>query len=162
MFPILEGHNAALTAMLAPALLMTATASLLASANARLARVVDRLRTMMAAWDDDAPGAPGTAERDALIARHRRRAQLVLRACQLMYAAMGSFVGTSLALAVDAFLDFRLGIVPTVLAVLGVCFLLAACAAMGSEVSLAVNGFDREIDHELPGSRGRRERSRGP
>ena len=159
MFPILEGHNPALTAMLAPALLMTATASLLASANARLARVVDRLRSMMAAWDGDGPEVPGTAERDAMIARHRRRAQLVLRACQLLYAAMGSFVGTSLALAVDAFLGFRLGIVPTVLAVLGVCFLLLACAAMGSEVSLAVSGFDREIAHELPGARDRRARS---
>lgn len=159
MFPILESHHAALTAMLAPALLMTATASLLASANARLARVVDRLRTMMAAWDDDGADVPGTAERDAMIARHRRRAHLVLRACQWMYAAMGSFVGTSLALAVDALLGFRLGIAPTVLAVLGVCFLLLACAAMGREVGLAVSGFDREIEHGLPGSRGRRERS---
>lgn len=159
MFPVLDAHHAALTAMLAPALLMTATASLLASANARLARVVDRLRTLLAAWDGDGPDVPGTAERDATILRHRRRAQLVLRACQLMYAAMGSFVGTSLALALDAFFDFRLGLLPTVLAVLGVVFLLLACAAMGSEVSLAVNSFDQEIEHELPGSRGRRERS---
>lgn len=159
MFPLLEGHHAALTAMLAPALLMTATASLLASANARLARVVDRLRGLMAAWDGDGPEVPGTAERDAMIDRHRRRAQLVLRACQLMYGAMGSFVGTSLALAVDAFLGFRLGMLPTGLAVLGVFLLLLACAAMGSEVSLAVNSFDREIEHELPGTRSRRERS---
>lgn len=159
MFPVLDAHHAALTAMLAPALLMTATASLLASANARLARVVDRLRALLAAWDGDGPEVPGTAERDATILRHRRRAQLVLRACQLMYAAMGSFVGTSLALALDAFFDFRLGLLPTVLAVLGVVFLLLACAAMGSEVSVAVNSFDQEIEHELPGSRGRRERS---
>lgn len=148
MFPLFEGQHAVLTAMLAPALLMTATASLLASANARLARVVDRLRTLVAAWDEGGPDAPGAAERDQLIQRHRRRAHLVLRACQLMYAAMGSFVGTSLALAIDAFLGSRLGVVPTVLAILGVVFLLLACTAMGSEVTLAVNSFGEELDHE--------------
>ena len=67
-----------------------------------------------------------------------------------MYGAMGSFVGTSLALAVDAFLGYRLGMVPTALAVVGVALLLLACAAMGSEVSLAVRGFDRELQHEGP------------
>ena len=150
MFPMLEGHHTALTAMLAPALLMTATASLLASANARLARVVDRLRSIVADWEEGAHGRPETALRELLIRRHRRRAHLVLRACQLMYAAMGSFVGTSLFLAIDAFLGFRLGMVPTGLAVVGVTFLLLACAAMGSEVSLAVQGFDRELQHERP------------
>ena len=37
--------------MLAPALLMAATGSLLVSANARLARVVDRLRAIIAQLD---------------------------------------------------------------------------------------------------------------
>ena len=150
MIPLLEGHHEVLTAMLAPALLMTATASLLASANARLARVVDRLRGIVADWDEDRHGRPEAALRELLIRRHRRRAHLVLRACQLMYGAMGSFVGTSLALAIDAFLGFRLGAVPTALAVLGVTLLLLACAAMGTEVSLAVQGFDRELQHERP------------
>lgn len=150
MFPLLDGHHEALTAMLAPALLMTATASLLASANARLARVVDRLRGLVADWEEGTDDPSEADLRELLISRHRRRAQLVLRACQLMYAAMGSFVGTSLALAIDAFLGFRLGTLPTGLAVLGVTLLLLACAAMGSEVSLAVHGFDREIQHERP------------
>lgn len=150
MFPLLDGHHTALTAMLAPALLMTATASLLASANARLARVVDRLRSIVADWEEGAHDRPEAALRELLICRHRRRAHLVLRACQLMYAAMGSFVGTSLFLAIDAFLGFRLGMVPTGLAVVGVALLLLACAAMGSEVSLAVQGFDRELQHERP------------
>ena len=40
-------HYRILTSMLAPALLMAATGSLLVSANARLARVVDRLRAII-------------------------------------------------------------------------------------------------------------------
>ena len=42
-FQTAVAHYAILTSMLAPALLMAATASLLVSANNRLARVVDRL-----------------------------------------------------------------------------------------------------------------------
>jgi Protein of unknown function (DUF2721) len=79
-------HHAILGAMLAPALLMAATGSLLVSANARLARVVDRLRTLIVAWEQD---APDRAERDTQIARHRHRAALVLRACWMLYAALG-------------------------------------------------------------------------
>src|SRR5688500_9816385 len=140
------GHYAILTAMLAPALLMAATASLLTSANARLARVVDRLRSLIIAWEEE---APDRAERDLQIRRHRQRAQLVLRACQLLYAGLGAFVGTSLALAIDAFMGFRLGVLPTILAVIGVSFLLFACIALGSEVSLSVRSFAEELDHEL-------------
>ena len=103
MFQSALGHYAILTAMLAPALLMAATASLLTSANTRLARVVDRLRALIVAWEEE---APDRAERDVQIRRHRQRAQLVLRACQMLYAALGGFVGTSLALAVDALLGF--------------------------------------------------------
>ena len=40
-------HYQILTAMLAPALFMTATSSLIMSANNRLARIVDRLRHLL-------------------------------------------------------------------------------------------------------------------
>lgn len=139
-------HYAILTAMLAPALLMAATASLLVSANARLARVVDRLRALIAEWKHD---APDSAQREQQIQRHRERAYLVLRACRMLYAALAGFVGTSLGLAVDAFLGFRLGMLPTALAVVGVLFLLAASFSLWREVSLSVRSFDLELDHEL-------------
>ncbi|HSD16576.1 MAG TPA: DUF2721 domain-containing protein [Thermomonas sp.] len=139
-------HYAILTAMLAPAFFLTATAALLASANTRLARVVDRLRGLVVAWELD---APDRAERDEQILRHRQRAHLVLRACRLLYGAVASFVGTSLSLAMDAFLGFRLGAVPTMLAVFGVLFLLGASVALWREVSLAVSSFDAELDQEM-------------
>ncbi len=143
--PVLD-HHAILGAMLAPALLMAATGSLLVSANARLARVVDRLRSLIVAWEQD---APDRNERDTQIARHRTRAALVLRACWTLYAALGCFVGTSLGLAADALLGFKLGAVPTVLAVIGMLCLLIASLAMGREVSLSVKSFDEELDQEL-------------
>jgi hypothetical protein len=73
----------------------------------------------------------------------------VLRACRLLYGALASFVGTSLALAMDALIGFRMGALPTATAVIGVLFLLAASVAMWREVSLAVRSFDRELDHSL-------------
>ena len=141
-----SGHYSILTAMLAPALLMTATGSMLVSANARLARVVDRLRGLIVEWSDV---APDPASRDLRIRRHRRRAHLVLRACQMLYIALGCFVGTSLTLAVDAFLRYHLDVLPTVLAIFGVVFLLGASLLLGIEVSLAVRSFDEELDHEI-------------
>jgi hypothetical protein len=144
-------HHTVLGAMLAPALLMAATGSLLVSANARLARVVDRLRGLIVAWEQDAPDRD---QRDVQIGRHRRRAALVLRACWMLYAALGCFVGTSLGLAADALLRFKMGAVPTVLAVLGMLCLLGASTVMGMEVGLSVKSFDEELDQELARKRG--------
>lgn len=151
MNPLLDaGHYSILTAMLAPALLMTASGSLLASANARLARVVDRLRIVIEEWKHAAPDDPS---RELRVRRHRRRAHLVLRACQMLYAALGCFIGTSLTLAIDAFLRYRLDVLPTALALLGVAFLLGASLLLGVEVSLSVRSFDEELDQEIRRSR---------
>lgn len=142
------GHYQILTSMLAPALLMAATGSLLVSANNRLARVVDRLRAVIAIWRADP--SEGRAALDAQIARHQRRGHLVLRACLLLYLALGAFVATSLALAADAlFRNVELGVIPTALAVLGVICLLLASAFLAREVSLSIRSFDEEINLEL-------------
>lgn len=141
------GHYQVLTSLLAPALLMAATGSLLVSANNRLARVVDRLRSLVAqrphASLERRPGL------DLQIQRHRRRSRYVLHACVLLYFAVGAFVGTSLALAVDAYSGFRLPLLPTGLALAGVLCLLAASLYLGLEVSLAVRSFDEELDLEM-------------
>jgi protein-S-isoprenylcysteine O-methyltransferase Ste14 len=139
-------HPTVIGAMLAPALLMAATGSLLISANARLSRVVDRLRSLVVSWEHD---APDRAVRDAQITEHRRRAALVLGACRMLYVALACFIGTSLALAGNTLFFVQLGVVATTLAVIGMAALLGASVAMGREVSLAVKSFDKELDQEL-------------
>jgi hypothetical protein len=139
-------HYQVLSSMLAPALFLAATGSLLISANNRLARVVDRLRSLLVLRHSVREDALGPL--DLQIARHRRRSRYVLHACVLLYWAVGAFVGTSLALAVDAFSGFRLPVLPTVLAVAGVLCLLVASAYLGLEVSLAGRSFDEELDLE--------------
>jgi hypothetical protein len=67
----------------------------------------------------------------------------------MLYCAVGAFVGTSLALAADAFTGFKMPVMPTILAVIGVLCLLVASIYLGLEVVLAVHSFDEEIDLEI-------------
>lgn len=125
---------------------MAATGSLLLSANNRLARVVDRLRTLMAAWK---AGARDDASRELQIQRHRKRSTFLLRACLYLYCALGSFIGTSLALAVDTLSGNRISMLPTIMGIAGMCFLLGAVFYLGREVFAAVKSFDDEIKAEM-------------
>ncbi len=146
MTPAIDSHYAVLTAMLAPALLMAATGSLLLSANNRLARVVDRLRILLTLWN---AGERGHAALENQILRHRRRSNFLLRACLFLYCALGCFIGTSLALAVDALSGQRISLLPTVMGLLGMAFLLGAAFYLGREVLAAVRSFEVEIRDEM-------------
>lgn len=144
--------HAVLTAMLAPAFFLTATASLLLSANSRLARIIDRARSLLR----DLADIEDEAERglyERRIALQRRRSLIILRAGQLLYGAISFFVGTSLAVAVDTFLDHRLGSVPVWLAALGVLALFAASLLLARESTLAVTAINEEMDHRHAQSR---------
>ena len=135
-----------LTAMLAPAFFLTATASLLLSANNRLARIIDRARTLLRELAD----VEEESERSLLekrIALQRQRSLIILRAGQLLYGAISCFVGTSLAVAVDTFTGHRLGAVPTWLAAVGVVAMLAASLLLARESTLAVTAINEEMDH---------------
>lgn len=139
-------HYAILGAMLAPAFFLTATGSLLMSANNRLARVIDRARILIRELEDERD----EAERHSLesrIALQRRRSRIILRGSQLLYAAITCFVGTSLTVAGDAFFGYRFGTLPTGLAALGVLALLASSLLLARESALAVDAIDVELEH---------------
>lgn len=144
MFP--NNHYTILTAMLAPALLMAATGTLLTSANNRLARVVDRLRVLIVIWQNNEIRSESL---NLQIQRHRKRSSYILRACLLLYFALGAFIGTSLAMALDVLSDSRFQYLPTIMGVIGVLNMLIACMFMGMEVWLSVRSFDAELDQDL-------------
>lgn len=140
-----SSQYAVLSAMLAPAFFLTATASLLLSANNRLARIIDRARAVLqelAVTEDDE--ARRFCERQ--IGLQRRRSVLVMRAGQLLYAAITFFVGTSLAVALDTLLGHRLAHLPTWLAAFGVLAMLAASLLLARESTLAVTAINEEMD----------------
>jgi len=87
---------AVLTAIVAPAILTNASSVLALGTSNRLGRVVDRTRVVYA---DLAATEPGTLEHmewmgqlDAL----KTRAQMLLKALRLFYAALGLFAATAL------------------------------------------------------------------
>ena len=139
-------HYSILTAMLAPALLMAATGSLLLSANNRLARVVDRLRILLKKWNENARKHPSLENQ---ILRHRRRSNFLLRACLFLYCALGCFIVTSLALAMDAFSGNRISLLPTAFGLTGMLFLFGAAFYLGREVWASVKSFEAEIEEEM-------------
>ena len=144
--PTVADHYAVLTAMLAPAFFLTATASLIASANQRLARIIDRLRTVLKELEDTADAEYRTVL-EARITIQRRRSVLVLRGSQLLYLAISFFVGTSLAIAADATIGYRAGQLPTGLAALGVLAMFASSVFLARESILAVRAINDEMDH---------------
>ena len=135
-----------LTAMLAPAFFLTATASLLMSANTRLARIIDRTRILLKELAESVdPEESGLLDRR--IAVQRRRTLLVMRGSQFLYLALSCFVATSLTVAADSLLGYWLGAAPTILAVLGVLRMFAASVLMARESTLAVKLVNDEMDH---------------
>lgn len=138
--------HAVLTAMLAPAFFLTATASLLLSANNRLARIIDRTRTLLRELAElDDPDQRALYEKR--VALQRRRSTIILRAGQLLYGAITFFVATSLAIALDAFTGHRLGVVPVWLASGGVLCMFSASLLLARESTLAVTAIQEEMDH---------------
>ena len=147
MFPnTAMAHYAILAAMLAPALFLTASASLLISSNNRLARIIDRTRVLLALLEkiEDREESELLDWRIALL---RKRMLLVMRASQSLYTAISFFVGTSLTVAADSLLGYRLGAVPTVLAVFGVLGLFTASVLLARESALAVRLVKEEMEY---------------
>ncbi|MCR6662327.1 MAG: DUF2721 domain-containing protein [Luteimonas sp.] len=138
-------HYAILTAMLAPAFFLTATAALLASANARLARIIDRARQLLKDLGEVEDPEDRKLLEDRILVQ-RRRSVLILRASQMLYVAISCFVATSLLVAGDSYFDHVFGPWPTIMAVLGVLSMFASSVLLSREAALAVRAVNDEMD----------------
>jgi hypothetical protein len=141
-----------LSAMITPALFMTANGSLIISTSNRMSRIVDRIRVLNDLGDALSRGALDldfVPERRAHLAdqlrRLERRGSRIRIALTFLYLAFASFVGTSLTLALDVLLKSRLRALPTSLAVVGVTLLLGACINLVREALEALQSNRLEI-----------------
>lgn len=125
----------AISEMITPALLILASASLVASALVRMARVVDRTRILTAAVHGGGWEALGTtpAQLSVWLKRHAKRARDVERSIILLYAAVVMFIATSLAIAANRALGGAWNWLPLLLAIIGTFFLLSGGLLMVSE-----------------------------
>lgn len=150
--PVAPADYETLSAMISPALFLTANGSLIISTSNRLSRIVDRVRVLNDSLDRlgrDPGDLDFVSERIAMteeqLGRMARRSDHVRVALTLLYLALAAFAGTSLTLAVDVWLVHQIRAVPTALAVAGVCLMLGAAVRLVREALAALRGNDREV-----------------
>jgi hypothetical protein len=150
--PIVPENYETLSAMITPALFMTATGSLIISTSNRVSRIVDRIRQLNQEGDDLSRGLKDvdypedrlvhvSVQLDRMVTRSDR----VRTALTLLYLAMSMFVGTSLTVALVTILGGSLLFIPTTMAILGVSLMLAACIQLLRETHIALRNNRLEI-----------------
>ena len=143
-----------LAAMVTPAVLISAAGTLVFSTTSRLARLVDRARTLAHELEAlaESPDAPFAAERRAEIEHHlivrARRSHLVQGAVTRFYVALGLFVAATMGVGLVAIFPV-IEWVPPVLGILGSIGLFTGCIQLLRETRLALGAVDREMSFAL-------------
>ena len=153
MFESLSSVLSILTAMITPAVLISACGSLILSTSTRLGRVVDRVRELsdrferMAHEDTDIAMAH---EKRAMIFdqldRLTSRARILQRSMTSFYVALGVFVATSFAIGLVAIVRGRYAWIPVVLGLAGAGLLFYGSMLQILEARLALATTYREMD----------------
>ena len=121
--------TAVLTAMITPAVLISACGSMILSTSSRLGRVVDRVRALSDRLEDMSGDTESSNERKAVIFdqldKLTSRARILQRSMVSFYLATGMFVATSVAIGVVAVIPSspRYNLVPVIVGLLGALFL---------------------------------------
>lgn len=150
----LSSALAVLTAMITPAVLISACGTLILSTSVRLGRVVDRVRSLSDRFEELARGADGVElfeERRAVIFdqldKLTSRARILQRAMTVFYTAAGIFVLSSVAIGVVAATDgARYSWVPVVTALVGSLLLFYGSVLLILEARLALSTITAEMD----------------
>src|SRR5207244_6635487 len=142
-----------LTAMITPAVLISASGTMILSTSIRLGVVVDRVRSL-------SDLLPELSRRDSEIdlLEERRamlfdqldkltsRSRLLQRALTTFYLAVGVFVATSVAIGVVSFSGARVGWVPVAMGLVGAFFLFYGSMLLVFEARLALSTTHAEMD----------------
>ncbi|MFN2453263.1 MAG: DUF2721 domain-containing protein [Pyrinomonadaceae bacterium] len=142
-----------LTAMITPAVLISACGTMILSTSTRLGRVVDRVRVISDRLEELANSDPAMKfyeERRIMIFgqldKLTSRARLLQRCMTVFYLALGIFVSTSVAIGVVAVSSARYNWVPVVFGLLGACFLFYGSILLIFEARLALSTIHTEMD----------------
>jgi Protein of unknown function (DUF2721) len=143
---------AVLTAMITPAVLISACGSMILSTSSRLGRVVDRVRALSDKLEEIATNPPNETnlrDRQAVIFeqldRLTSRARILQRSMVCFYLGLGMFVATSVAIGLVA-LTSRYTLIPVILGIAGACFLFYGSMLLIFEARLALSTIHAEMD----------------
>jgi hypothetical protein len=144
---------AVLTAMITPAVLISACGALIFSTSTRMGRVVDRVRLLSERFEKLAQNPEQDdmfQERWALIFsqldRQTSRARLLQRAMASFYAALSVLVATSVAIAILAAVAHNYTWIAVVLGLVGSLFMLYASVLLVVESRMALGAITSEMD----------------
>jgi Protein of unknown function (DUF2721) len=153
---IMDGLSSSLTvltAMITPAVLISASGTMILSTSTRLGRVVDRVRSLSDRLQQISNGDPETEffeEQRAMLFdqldKLTSRSRLLQRALTTFYLAVGVFVATSVAIGVMSFSGPRAGWVPVALGLIGALFLFYGSMLLVFEARLALSTTHAEMD----------------
>ena len=143
-----------LTAMITPALLISATGSLVLSTSTRLGRVVDRVRELEKRLSEliiseDKTGIPLYGKRLEVIVhlldKITSRARILQRAMSAFYYGLGIFILTSLTIAVVGIFGIYRWL-PIPVGIFGIAFLFYGSILMLRETAMATATIRAEMD----------------
>ena len=144
---------AVLSAMITPAVLISACGSLIITTSSRLMRAVDRVREMslrFAELGEHPPeGEDVEEERKMLFGQldlTTTRARLLQRALARLYWALGAFVGASAAIGLVAASGRQYAWVPIGFGLAGAVLLLYASVLLVHESRIALTALEGEMD----------------
>ena len=139
-----------LGAMITPAVLISASGTLVLSTSNRLTRVVDRVRAL-AQEAEQQRGEQGREMRTRLIANQlpqlSARALLLRSALTALYVAIGLLVVTSIAVGLVSALGWSYGWIPVVTGMCGAGALLYGSLLLVREARLAIGSTLQEMDY---------------
>jgi uncharacterized protein DUF2721 len=141
-----------LGAMITPAVLISASGTLVLSTSNRLTRVVDRVRALAAEAEQmrKEEVSPEAEARRQLIAGQlpvlTSRVLLLRSALGILYAAIGLLVATSIAVGISAAVGWAYGWVPVLSGLAGASALLWGSLLLVREARLAVSSTLQEME----------------
>lgn len=145
---------ALLSAMITPAVLISACGTLIFSTSSRLARIVDRARSLGRSIEQLASGqaADFAGERRAAIERQlffqAQRVRLIQRSLATLYLSLGIFVGTTISIGLTS-LVASVHLLPAALGIAGTLVLFYACVLLIREARLALRAVSEELEFSV-------------
>ena len=139
--------------MITPAVLISASGTMILSTSTRLGRVVDRVRSLSDRLQElphDDTKTEFLEEKRAMLFdqldKLTSRSRLLQRALTTFYLAVGVFVATSVAIGVVSFFGGRFGWVPVTMGLVGSFFLFYGSMLLVFEARLALSTTHAEMD----------------
>ena len=154
----LSSAVAVLTAMITPAVLISACGALILSTSTRLGRVVDRVRMLIDRFEEMMKTQDGDVElfeeRRSVIFNQldklTTRTRLLQKSMRVFYLALGVFVATSVAIGLVAAVGLPahplLAWLPVVLGLSGACGLFYGSVLLIRESRIAQDALNAEMD----------------